>query len=231
MSNCVFTGLDEEYWRKWGSSWVYTLREVAGYKGNAIIIDCGLSSSSISKIEEKNISLIKSETSGGAKIKSLMAIADYSKKNKGNFVYWDADVFFESAIDEVFSQIGNKIILSKNMNIGFIGAPSYHWVFIEDLVKFVRLTKKSRSVEDLLTTDFSGFVEYVSNTWNFIDLHRLEDSRLQVDGKKPIAIHPTGLLKSSLAHKKFLFHEREDAGYLSFIDNISKISKKLIKRT
>lgn len=235
MKNYVFTGFDEKYWSNWGSSWVYSLREVANYEGDVIVVDCGLSDATRNKLVEKEVAIIKSDQEGDVKKRTFVEIANYSKKNKGNFVYWDADVFFESRIEEIFKEVEDKILLSKNKNGGFIGAPYYQWVFMNDVLNFMKLTKQkdhSAKLIGCLTENFDRFVKYVSNTWNFINLNQISENKIEVDEEKPIVIHPTGNLKYILEHKGFLFHERKNEGYLKFIESKPSIGvRKLLKKS
>lgn len=230
--NCVFTGFNEHYWAHWGSSWIYSLREVAKYKGQIIVVDCGLSDSTRNKINEKEALVVKNDEPGEIRLRVFNEISRYSKKNKGNFVYWDADAFFEQKIDQVFDEISDKLIICNNRNAGFLGGPFYQWVFLEDIVKFMSLTKEektSNSVLECLRKNFNKFLHQVSNKWNFIDLYQISEKKLEVDGAKPIVVHPTGGLKDLLEHKKFLFHERKDEGYLKFLENKQINFRKLIK--
>lgn len=231
--NCVFTGFNESYWANWGSSWIYSLREVAKYKGQIVVIDCGLSDSTRNKINEKEALIIKNNEPGEIRLRVFNEISRYSKKNKGNFVYWDADAFFEQKIDQVFDEISDKLIICSNKNCGFLGGPFYQWAFLEDIMRFMSLTKEektSNSVIECLRKNFSKFLQQVSNKWNFTELYQISEKKIEVDGIKPAVIHPTGGLKVLLEHKNFLFHERKDEGYLKFLENKQINFRKLIKK-
>lgn len=233
MNNCIFTGFDEKYWKNWGSCWVYTIREISKYKGKLVVIDCGLSDETKNKLKEKNVDIIKNKDQGEIKKRVLKEIANYSRSNKGNFVYWDADVFFEGPIDKVFDEIKEKIIICKNKNAGFIGAPYYHWIFVEDIIKLTEFAKKDNQgnqIINCLIENFEKFINYVSNTWNFIDLSQLSEKKLEVDGEKPKVIHPTKSLKSSLSHKGFLFYERKNKEYLEFLESKKTGGRRLINK-
>lgn len=234
MSNYVFTGLDENYWTHWGSSWIYSLREVAKYGQEIVVVDCGLSDSSRKKIVEKNATIIKNEENGEIRLRTIKEISKYAKSNKGNFVYWDADVFFEECIDDIFKEIKDRIVFSENKNIGFVAGPYYQWVFLEDVYSYTNLAKqnpRSQILFNCVLNNFEKFTTYVSNTWNFTDLKIINDKNLEVDGGKPKVIHPTGLIKFSLENKGFLFHERKNEEYLKFIENKTVNFRKLIKKS
>jgi hypothetical protein len=236
MTNYVFTGLNEKYWAHFGSSWIYSLREVAQYKGEVVVIDFGLLDSSKNKLKEKEVKIIESkeEEKEDIRRKTLQEIASFSKKNKGNFVYWDADVFFEGNIDQVFNEINDKIILTQNKNPGFVGGPYYQWAFIEDTIRLMSLAKQktsSTAVIECLNNHFGKFLNHVSNTWNFTDLTQIDTKKIDVDGEKPKVMHPTGVLKSLLENSGFLFHNRQNEGYLRFVENKSINFRKLIKKS
>jgi len=231
--NYVVTGFDESYWKNWGSSWVYSLREIAGYREEVIVIDCGLSSNTINKLKEKEVRVVENKENENIKLRTLKTVSTLAKESKGIFIYWDADVFFESKIDDIFKEASSKIILSKNKNFGLIGGPNYQWAFIEDVIRFNQLVQKKSSTAGLsqcLIENFQGFINYVSNTWNFVGLNELSERKLEIDGERPKVIHPTGGLKYSLERKGFLFHERKIPGYLEFLEKGSSISRKLIKK-
>lgn len=234
MTNYVFTGFNEKYWADFGSSWIYSLREVAQYKGEIIVIDFGLLDSSKNKLKEKDVKIIVNKGEGDLRTRTIQELARFSKSNKGKFIYWDADVFFEGNIDEVFEEINDKIILTKNKNPGFLGGPYYQWGFVEDVISFMSLAKQktdSAMIIDCLVNHFDKFIKYVGNTWNFIELTQIDTKKIEIDGEKPKVIHPTGALKSLLENKGFLFHDRKNEDYLKFVENRAINFRKLIKKS
>jgi hypothetical protein len=234
MSNHVFTGLNEKYWDHFGSSWIYTLREVAKYQGEIIVVDCGLHGLSKKKILEKGAKIITGSEANDIRIETIKQVSKYAKENKGKFVYWDADVFFEENIDKIFEEINEKILLTENGNPGFIAGPHYQWAFVEDIMNFMQTAKQpitSPAVFKCLIDHFEKFIRHISNTWNFTGLSQIESKKLEIEGEKPKVIHPTGSLKPLLEGKGFLFHDRKNDGYLKFIDGKTVTLRKLIKKS
>jgi len=224
MSNYIFTGLDDRYWDRFGASWIYTLREVAKYQGKIVIFDYGLSGLAKKKIAEKEAVVIQSEKKEDIRFETIKQICKYAKTNKGKFVYWDADIFFEENVDELFEIVEDKILLAENKNPGFIAGPHYQWAFIEDIIGFMDMAKQKANpslVTECLEDHFEKLIKYVDNTWNFIGL----------DFKtKHKAIHPAGGLKPLMIGKGLLFHDRKDIGYLKFVENKTVTLRRLIKK-
>jgi len=232
--NFIITGFDESYWPRWGSSWILSLREKAKYEGNVFVVDCGLSDFTKNKLISKNVFFLNSNPElPDVRTKTIDAIANYAKDYSGNYVYWDADVYFQESIDEIFEIISDKFIISNNHNHGFLAAPFYQWSFIKDIENFIRLghdVVSHYSIFNSLLLDFSNLVTLVDNTWNFTEIHKVLNIKksIEVNGVIQKVIHPSGPLKDILKNKNILFDEKYKAEYVDFIEKQTISSRRLV---
>jgi lipopolysaccharide biosynthesis glycosyltransferase len=207
--NFIITAINEKYWNPWGISWIASLRELAQTKYTPIIIDFGLKTSTANKIKEFGITIYQGKKKSTIRNDALATIAQLNKQVCGNFVYFDADVWFQDNIDQLFDQIDNRIIMSQNKNAGFVAGSKKSWQKYDIINSITNFTKDGEKI-DCLMKHFDSDINFVNNIYNFINLPNLKDEKgtLNFQGEMPLAIHPTGSLKKLATNRNILFHER-----------------------
>jgi hypothetical protein len=56
--NFIFTALNEKYYKLYAIPWIFSLRQIANFQGQVIIIDFGLSESSKNELSKFNVVFI-----------------------------------------------------------------------------------------------------------------------------------------------------------------------------
>jgi len=229
--NFVVTGFNELYWNKWGSSWILSLRRY--YQGHVLIVDCGLSNQTKTKLKDKNVLIIENIFSlKDIRTSTIKTLANYAKTNEGKYAYWDADVFFQEDIVEIFSIISDNFVISKNHNSGFIAAKSSLWERLVDINNFVNLACKEQDFNETflsLVKNFNKSIDEIEDTWNYTDISEIsiQEDKVKIKDEIKKVIHPSGNIKYALENKNFLFHERNKEEYENLIEN-KPISKKIV---
>jgi len=231
MNNFVITGFNESYWQKWGISWLASLKHIAKHDPNQIIIfGYDLSPGTQKKIVESGIQLLPGKYSGDIRSDTLFAICELASKKPGIYVYWDADVYFQEDISEIFKLANEDILVSSNQNHGFLAAPDYQWFYMKDLFKLISFVGDTATIHECLFGSFQKFTVQVDNTWNFVDLPRLKNNEdlLTYKDKVQKVIHPSGHLKLLLNNRNILFWELHKDLYNKFLDKKKSTPHKLM---
>jgi hypothetical protein len=211
--NFIFTALNEKYYKLYAIPWIFSLRQIANFQGQVIIIDFGLSESSKNELSKFNVVFI----GGDQQIKkhfrfhALKIIAMFAEYNQGKIAWWDIDAYFQDNIDSLFEKDNDKFYVTKNLDFGFLYGSSNCWKsvsFVDNVISFFDEPTDKSFHEYFL--NFSDKVELIANEWNFIDIFSLED----IDGKlfykkiAPKVVHPSGYLKTFWDQHKFSLFEK-----------------------
>lgn len=215
MNNYIVTAMNEKFWPEFGATWIYTLRKYALYNGEIIVVNHGLGADSVRILKNMDVNLINSRNNNVEDIRmnTFLEISNISKKNKGNYFYWDSDVYFKKPIEEILFLVENKFLITENHNCGFLAAPYYQWAFIEDIQNFYNLSSlkiNSKLIFQTLITKFKNIVKEIDNKWNFIDVLNLNRKEVKI-------IHPSEGVKNVIKGKNIFFHEEKKEEYLNFL--------------
>ena len=230
--NYIVTGLTEKYWKPWGASWLASLLELAETKSNIVIIDFGLKNCTKEKIKNHNVILFEAEKKHLGRNSALNTICKLAKEVDGNFVYYDADVWFQDKIDDVFDFIEDKILICENRNFGFIAGNQKSWQNYE-IVNNITDAMKDEAKTECLLKYFDNSLKFIENKYNCINLSDLTDDKiLKYRGNAIAALHPTGTLKRLLAKRHLFFAERYPDLFSKYIDEKKVgIPKRLFKKS
>jgi hypothetical protein len=207
----VVTGFDENYWYFWGSSWLASLREFSKQSPEQIIVvGFNLSENTKSKINDTGVSLFSGIYSGNIRYDTIQFITDLAKKENAIFAYWDADVFFQDDISEIFKIANNDLVVCSNLNQGFLAGPSHRWMFMSDILNIMSFFNDKSDPCNFLIKYHDDFITKIDNTWNFTDIPHLKDvdNKLSYKNQLQKVIHPTGQIKIAVKNKNILFFER-----------------------
>lgn len=235
MDNYVITGFNEKYWHLWGESWLISLSKIAKHNiENIIIIGFDLPERIKEKIIATGVVLINRKTSGLIQSETLKAIAGFSKKESGIFAYWDADVYFQDNINDVFNLAKNDLIVSENCNSGFIAGTNQHWLHLNDLFNTMDFIGHKETLFQCLIANFKSSIKVLDNNiFNFTDMTLLKDidGKLTYNEEVQKVVHPSGKIKDFLQNRNLLFWERHKDLYQDFSERKNNFKpRKLIKK-
>lgn len=233
MGNYVVTGFNEKYWQLWGASWLISLKELAKHDVTQIaVVGFGLSSNTINKINDTGVVLFSGKSTGCIRNDVLRSIVDLARKESAIFAYWDADVFFQEDISEIFSLAQNDLVISSNKTQGFIAGPSHQWMLVHDILNMMNFLKDKGDFHDVLIRHFSNMIIELDNTWNFSDIPHLKDieGKLTYKGLVQKVIHPSGQIKKTLSNKGVLFWERHNDLY-RLIERKKTVTPKMVSKS
>jgi len=207
--NFIITGLDQKYWNPWGASWVASLKELADTKATIVVIDHGLTKNTKDRLAEYGVVVYKSTSNGEYKNATISTIIDLSEQMEGNFVYYDADVWFQRSVDDVFDKIEDKILISKNANSGFLAGNTKCFQKYKMASKLAGFIKDDK-IFDCFATYFDYNLNFIDDRYNFTNLPDLTEKENELYHGDDVvhAIHPTGILKKISLNKNLFFYER-----------------------
>lgn len=232
MQNYVVTGFNEEYWHFWGVSWLVSLKEFAKHNpGQTIVVAYDLPVSIKNKIIETGVILIPHQFSDDIRSSTIQVILDLAKKESALFAYWDADVFFQDQINEIFDLGKNDLLVSKKP--GFIAGSSQKWLYLEEVLNIMSLTHDTSNVHDCLLAHFDKLISIVDDTWNFTEVPYLKDidGYLAFKGIPQKVIHPSGEIKRMLINRNILFWERHKDLFSRSLERKKINFRKLISKS
>lgn len=207
--NYVVTALDQRYWSPWGISWIASLRELAQTKANLIVLDCGLRSEVIFKLKEERIRVISIPVTHSIRDSGVNIMAQLAVEQGGNWAFFDADCWFQRSIDDLWSHLNEKLVISVGANVGFVAGKAHAWAQYLNAQQCLAFLNEN----DGLINYMRFFVherQEISQTWNCTQVYRLKDVEGWLSlGNEPMnVIHPTGSFKSSAVNRNLLFQER-----------------------
>jgi hypothetical protein len=209
MDHYVVIGFDEEYLR-WGLSSLISLRKLARYQGKIIVAGIELTAATLSKIAELDAEIIGVPRSNCHRGSIFDLIVSLSASREGVFAYWDADVYFQDSIDEVFSQADQKFFATQRQ--GFLAGPHFQWGHLNKIKKMMSLVgdqPTGNSVFNILIRHYPKLVQPADETWNFVDIPQLKsDDLLTYKGEVVKTIHPSGFIRGFTPNRNILFWER-----------------------
>lgn len=221
MDHYVVTGFDEPYWNYWGESWIISLIELAKFDGNILIVDLGLSTSIKKKLTDFGAYFLPGETECQNKRASILrSVTDFSIKYPGIYAVWDADVYFQKSVDEVFDLARDQIVITENT--GFYAGQDKDLVWLRETQEMISSLYGEVFVCDFLKQSFPQKVSILDDTWNFTNVTS------ELDNQN--VIHPTGRIKSLLTGKNILFWERHHELYEKH-SVVKHMNRKLVKKT
>lgn len=230
MQKYAVTGFDENHWNRWGTSWLISLKELARFDGEIIVVGFGLSASIREKIISTGAMYLPGDFTGNIREDTLRKITELSIGKPGVYAYWDADVYFQINVDEVFDLAKDKFVVSANRNPGFLAGPHWQWQYLKDIQNMMIFVEGRPDVYACLVKNFGEFVSTVDNTWNFTDIPSLkpEGNLLAHKGHIPHAIHPSGPMKIYLTGRDIFFWERHKDLFQKFTERRKSSSRKLV---
>lgn len=221
--NYVVTGFDNDYWNQWGSSFIASLKELAKYKGEIVVVSFGLSKFIQDKLINYGIQVIQGND-------TFQSISEFASQNAGIYAVWDADVYFQDNIDEIFELATNQIVVTENY--GFYAASSEKFLFLQEVQKMISFLGK-------IDTDFYDYLSHycpqikkIGNTWNYTDVVKLQDfeGKLCINEVCQKVIHPSGVIKKFLTGKNIAFLERYPEIHAEYSAIITRTSRKLVTK-
>lgn len=219
MDRYVVTGFDDGYWMNWGASWIISLKELAKFDENILVVDLGISQPVKKKLAELGAYVLHGNGNGKGRQGIFQSISEFAVKYPGIFAVWDADVYFQSPIDSIFDLAKDKIAITSNP--GFYACHGSNFQWLKDLQDMNLFMREDTFFYDILKTNFIHRRDIVDDTWNYTDVSKAAFSEQKV-------IHPSGKIKSLCHGKNVLFWERHKQ---LFDDNFATkhMGRKLVK--
>ena len=228
--NFVITGLNEKYWQLWGVSWVASLQEIAQTKAKPIIFNLGLSHHVVEYLKSINISVLDCQDKGDFRQSIIDSMVALSEEIKGNYLYFDADIWFQKNFDEVFDFLEDKVLFSENHNSGVIAAHSRAFDDYRIIRTICHATKENRAIY-VAEQYFPKYFGTLSNVYNCVDLANLVDKEGVLTHKNlPVsAIHIVNVYKSLAMRHNLQFSERYPELYNKYLQAFQTYSPKRFK--
>lgn len=218
MKTYIVTGFDSNY-LNWAMSFLISAKFFANHNDIIIVTN---SSTNLDKL--KNLYSEFVLTNGDIKKSTIDFIIERSKIENANFIYWDADVYFQDSINELIEKIDNNILISENRNSGFIAASSKEWQYIGNIKNMVSQILDNEDLYECIYKYFNNKISIVDNTWNYTSVHDLKFNGkvLTDDGFIPKTVHPSGDVKKQIINKNILFWEVHNSLFNRFKSPIKK---------
>src|SRR6516225_700222 len=104
MQQCVVTSFDKRYWQEWGAAWVASLKELAKYKGNVVVINMGdLPGPAVGRLKQLKFTVIPVVSRfDNPPLDRFVTLGLYGRENPGHYAYWEADAYFQADLEGVF---------------------------------------------------------------------------------------------------------------------------------
>jgi len=224
--NFITTILNENYWNPWGISWISSLIEFADTKAKIIVVDCGLSAKTLKKLIELGVTVLPHIEANGFQKTAFLTVKKFDN-NKGNkYLFFDADIWFQLPVDELFDQIDDRFLICKNLNYGFLGFSSESFNKFDMIQTFCSYTHDD-DVFACLVKHFPYSLNKIDNKYNFNNLPELKtkDGMLVFNEEPQVTIHFQGVLKTCSGKKNLLYHERYPDLFAKYNETKKFISK------
>lgn len=215
--NYVVTGFDENYWERWGLSWIISLKELAKFQGTILVVDFGLPQSIKNQVKNLGAYLLPSQGEAH-RLAILEAISGFAAKYPGVYAIWDADAYFQSSIDEVFELASRQIVLTESP--GFFACPHDQFGRLNKIKQLAELFQDS--IHNCLSY-FPNAYTKIEDAWNYTQVANLQE----LDCQK--VIHPEGRIKALMTGKKIAFWERYPDLYEKYAAPKPHTKSRLIK--
>jgi hypothetical protein len=234
MQRYVVTGMDESYWSRWGLSWIVSLKEMAHYTGNILVVDLGLSPATKAKLVQLGATTTPPQAGTDPRLLVYKYVAELASGEPGIYACWDADVYFQKNIDEIFDLASDSLCVASR-NAGFLAGPSHRWPAVTNIMNVVRFLDggvQGQVVYDVLTRHFKAFTRTVDDGWNYVNIPSLkEGEHLTAEGRVVPVVHPSGPIKKFLSNRHVLFWERHPVLLEQYAPSRRKESRKLVMRS
>lgn len=221
MDHYVVTGFDELNWSSWGESWIISLKELAKFEDNILVVDFGLTTQIKKKLADFGVYLLPGDNTKNKQSAILQATAEFAAKYPGIFAIWNADVYFQHPIDEIFSLTKEKIAITNDN--GFYAACHDDLIWLREIQEATSFVCGDVFVFEYLKQFFQHRYIIVDETWNFTNVTKLHSLAIQK------VIHPLDDIKPLLVNKGVLFWER----YKDLYDKhcvVKHVGRKLVKK-
>lgn len=230
MKNYIVTGFNEDY-VKWGAAWLASLYAFAKYKGEVLVFDFGLPNRVKAKIESMGAKTIQTEYTGDYRSDIFKSIAKLSQSEDALFAYWDADVQFQTPIDEIFELAKNKLICSTHA--GFLAGPSYQWLFVQNIIDTCKFLDVKDDLYLISNQYYSNFLTKIEDTWNYSNIAKLKniDGFLYAKEELIKVVHVPNNFKMYAMNRGVFFWERHENLYNQIYDSKKINLRKLMKPT
>jgi len=217
MDKYIVTSFDDKYWNDWGTSWVASLLELAKFKHKVLIINMGdLSYGAQTRLKSLNFTIIPSvHKFKNPPLDRFATLSNYCRNNPGHYAYWEADVYFQTDVDEVFE--GDRLTCcanhddlgkTKQFNTGFISAPHHIWnifgTFLEFAADFGNIS--DQNILNTFIHCFDKLVTVGKDKWNCTTLTNLQwNNGFYLQDELVNVVHPAGPLKYMVDGREYLF--------------------------
>jgi len=228
--NFVITGLNEKYWQLWGISWIASLREIAQTKATPIVFNLGLTTHISEYLKGIGITVLDCPDKGDYRQSIVDAMLSISEKVEGNYLYFDADIWFQKNFDEIFDLLEDKVLFSKSNNFGVIAGHSRAWDNYKTIRTICHATKENRAIY-VAGNYFPDYFGTLSNIYNCFDLANLveKEGLLTYKGSPVSGIHIVNVFKSLAMRHKLQFIERYPELYNNYLQAFQVYSPKRFK--
>lgn len=206
--NFVVTGFTQNYWNPWGGCWLASLKLLAKTEAQPVVVDFGLSKKVSKLLQKHEVITLKAQSCRNFRVETMRQMLSLSRNEHDKFIYFDADVWFQSNFDSLFELLEDRLVAAENKNLGMIAGTRSAWrkfEFIHNISKFIH--------DPLVFECFSHFKNYstvVDNIFNWTAMADLsdQDGKLNYKGIVPCVLHNTGGFKRFSYQKKLLFCDR-----------------------
>ena len=228
--NFICTILDENYWNPWGVSWISSLLEFTDTRASVLVVNCGLSAKSVKKLDELGATVLPSVEVSGYHERAVRTLRLFDKGD-GKYLFFDADVWFQLPVDELFERIDDSFMICKNMNYGFLGFSSDSFAKLDMVQKFCQQAHDTGALS-CLTRHFPNYLAVVDNKYNCCNLPELrsKDGMLALNDEPQHAIHFQGILKGCSAKKNLLYHERYPDLFSKYCESRKFVSRMVVSK-
>lgn len=143
MEKYVVTGLNAAYWELCAPSWLGSLKSVASYQGNVIVIDMGdLTETHKSRLQNFGVEVVKvAEGYPHYQLNQFQTIKEISRQRPGFYAYWAPDCYFQEAIDDVFNLDGLSVCINNSNAVssvpGYIEAATFRSKYYRNILQSV----------------------------------------------------------------------------------------------
>lgn len=207
-------------------SWISSLIEFADTKAKIIVVNCGLSPKTLKKLIELGVTVLPHVEAKGYHQTALLTLKKFDNDKGNKYLFFDADVWFQLPVDELFEKIDDNFLICENLNYGFLGFSSGGLKKLEMIQTFCSFTHDNDAFA-CLVRHFPNCLTTIDNKYNFNKLPdlRTKDGMLVFNDEPQAVLHFQGILKACSSKKNLLYHERYPDLFAKYNESKKFISK------
>lgn len=226
MQTYVVTGFNNNFFR-YGISWIASLKELAKYNGNILVVGFNLSSLNKDRILATGAQLIEETALVDFKKITFHHLSEIANKENAVFAYWDPFVYFQKDISEILRLAESNFVACAP---GFLAGPSKYWKYISDLNRIASFLGVNAEYDQILSEHFGGFVKKIDSLWNYSEPAKLKDNSglLSFRGEPANAIYIYDEIEKFVIAKNILFWERHREIFQKYIKHNNRNNLKLL---